>query len=245
MADNPYARTAYGTPAVHPAYAGAPAAVDTRPLFTRAFGWMAVGLLVSAVAAGLVLTVPALMNAVLGNRLVFFALIGAQLITVLVLSARIHKMSVLAATLAFLGYAAMNGLTLSVIFLAYTAGSIASVFVITGLTFAFMAVWGATTKRDLSKFGSLLTMALVGVIIAMVVNIFMKSDTFAYLISIVGVLVFVGLTAFDVQKLKAMSATIDGEVTLGRLGILGALTLYLDFVNLFLFLLRLLGGRRD
>ncbi|MBE2186981.1 MAG: Bax inhibitor-1/YccA family protein [Rhodothermales bacterium] len=245
MADNPYYQSAYGYAETHPAYAGARAAVDLRPLFTRAFGWMAVGLLLSAAAAALVLNVPALQQLVLGNRLVFFGLMIAELAVVWILSARIHRMSVPAATLGFLGYAAMNGLTLSVFAFAYTTASIASVFVITSLTFAFMALWGATTKRDLSSWGSILIMALIGVIVAMIVNLFMNSSVLGWIISIVGVLVFVGLTAYDVQKLKTMAADVDGEVTLGRLGILGALTLYLDFVNLFLFLLRILGGRRD
>lgn len=246
MADNPHYQGAYGyAPQTHPAYAGAPALVDTRPLFTRAFGWMAAGLLVSAAVAYATANSPALLNLVFGNRAVLFGLFIAQLAAVWILSSRIHRMSVPAATIGFLGYAALNGVTLATILLVYTAASIASVFVITSLMFAFMALWGATTKKDLSSWGSILFMALIGLILASVVNWFMNSATLSYVISYAGVLIFVGLTAYDVQKLKHMAADVDGPVTLGRLAILGALTLYLDFINLFLFLLRILGGRRD
>ena len=225
----------------------APSAVrgaDTAALFPRIYGWMTAGLLVTAAVALLVSTSEAVLSLVFGNRLVFFGAILVELGVVAFLSARIHVLSQAAAAGLFLFYAALNGVTISVILLVYTAASVASVFLITGLTFALMSVIGMTTKRDLSGWGGLLMMGVVGLVVALVVNLFLGSDTLAWVISLVGVGLFVALTAYDTQKLKALAAEVDGPADTGRLAILGALTLYLDFINLFLFLVRLLGRRR-
>jgi FtsH-binding integral membrane protein len=149
------------------------------------------------------------------------------------------------ATMIFLGYAAINGIIFTPLFLAYTAESIASTFFTTAGTFAAMAIYGATTKRDLTKMGSMLMMALFGLIIATLVNVFLQNSLFNLVISIVGVIIFVGLTAYDVQKLTRMSQQFQSEDDMQRFAIIGALTLYLDFINLFVYLLRLLGVRRD
>ncbi|MGV8839886.1 MAG: Bax inhibitor-1/YccA family protein [Bauldia sp.] len=167
----------------------------------------------------------------------------APLALVLFLSFRIHKMSVGAAQLTFLGYAALLGISLSSIFIVYDIGSIAQVFFITAATFGAMSLWGYTTKRDLTGMGSFLMMGLIGLIIAMIVNIFLASDGLSWIISIVGVLVFTGLTAYDTQKIKEMYSANDDGTLAGRKAIMGALTLYLDFINLFLMMLRLLGNR--
>lgn len=161
------------------------------------------------------------------------------------LSSRINKMSANMAIGLFLLYAALNGLTLSVILLAYTGASIASTFFITAGTFGAFSAYGYFTKKDLSGWGSFLLMALIGLIIASIVNLFLRSAGFYYIISYIGVLIFVGLTAYDTQKIKQMSLMVDADSEAGKKGaILGALTLYLDFINMFIFLLRILGNRR-
>jgi len=163
---------------------------------------------------------------------------------VLFLSWRIQSMSVAAAQTSFLAYAALIGVTLSSIFLIYTYASIAQVFFIAAATFGAMSLYGYTTKRDLSGFGSFLFMGLIGVVIAMVVNIFLRSPAIAFAISIIGVLVFTGLTAYDTQSIKEMYVENDDGTVAGRKAIFGALRLYLDFINLFIMLLQLLGNRR-
>lgn len=161
------------------------------------------------------------------------------------LSSRINKMSTNMAIGLFLLYAALNGLTLSVILLAYTGASIASTFFITAGTFGAFSAYGYFTKKDLSGWGGFLYMALIGLIIASVVNLFLRSAGFYYIVSYIGVLIFVGLTAYDTQKIKQMSLMVDADSDAGKKGaILGALTLYLDFINMFIFLLRILGNRR-
>lgn len=174
--------------------------------------------------------------------IVTFAPIGF----ILIMSFAFNKLSASALMILFLVYSAVMGLSLSFIFLIYTAGSIYSTFGVTAGMFGFMAVLGYTTKTDLTKFGSILMMALIGIILAMVVNFFVGSGTLDLIISILGVLIFTGLTAYDVQKLKRIGAGIEhGTEGANKLAIMGALTLYLDFINLFLFLLRFLGGRKD
>ncbi len=178
----------------------------------------------------------------------FFVLIIAELGMVFFLSARISKIQATTATSLFLGYAFLNGLTLSMIFLAYTSSSIASTFFITAGMFGAMAIYGLVTKRDLSGLGSFLFMGLVGIIIASIVNIFLKSSSLYWVISLLGVFIFVGLTAYDVQKIKKIGedGIMDqGEVMVRKGAIMGALTLYLDFINLFLMLLRFFGGSRN
>jgi FtsH-binding integral membrane protein len=167
----------------------------------------------------------------------------APLGLVLFLSFRVHKMSVAAAQTTFWIFAAILGISLSSIFIVYDLGSIAQVFFITAAMFGAMSLWGYTTKRDLTGFGSFLFMGLIGLIIAMVVNLFLASSALEFIISIIGVLVFTGLTAYDTQKIKEMYYANDDGTVAGRKAIMGALALYLDFINLFLMLLRLLGNR--
>lgn len=187
-----------------------------------------------------------LVNFETGGMTIFgWVVMFAPLLFVIAMSASFNRLSSFNLLMLFIAYSAVMGISLSFIFLAYTAGSITSTFFITGGTFAAMALLGYTTKQDLTKFGSILFMALIGIIIAMLVNIFMGSAMVDYIISCLGVLIFTGLTAYDVQKLKRIGAGIEyGSESSNKLAIMGALTLYLDFVNLFLFLLRLFGDRR-
>ena len=168
----------------------------------------------------------------------------APLGMVFFLSFRVQKMSVSAAQMTFWAFAALLGVSLSSIFAVYTATSITQVFFISAATFGAMSLWGYTTKRDLTQMSSFLMMGLIGVIIAMVVNIFLASSALAFAISVIGVLIFVGLTAYDTQKIKEMYSVNDDGTVAGRKAIMGALTLYLDFINIFLFLLQLFGDRR-
>ena len=202
---------------------------------------MGAGLALTALLALMTVSSPALLNAVIGNRLVFYGLMLGELGLVFVLSGAIDRLSATTATLLFMGYSALNGVTLSVVFLVYTADSIASTFVITAGMFGAMSAYGYLTRRDLTSWGSFLFMGLIGVVIASLVNIFLHSSAVSWIVSAIGVIVFTGLTAYDTQKIKAMAATgAEGR----KPAILGALTLYLDFINLFLMLLRLLGNRR-
>ncbi len=207
------------------------------------YGWMAAGLALSMVTAQLTLGIPNVAQLVFGNMFVFYGLLFAELGLVLYLSARVMTMTTGMAKAGFLAYAALNGVTLSVIFRAYTADSIASVFFITSGMFAATSAYGYVTKRDLTGFGSFLFMGLIGIVIASVVNIFMNSEMLQWVVSVIGVFVFAGLAAYDTQKIKAIMAEVD-EARQGNAAILGALRLYLDFVNLFLMMLRLFGRRR-
>ena len=216
-----------------------------QTFITRVYGWMALGLLITAMTAGYVASSAAIMQTILGNRLVFYALIGAELILVFGLSAAISKISPAAATGAFLLYAALNGATLSVIFLIYTAASLGSVFLVTAGMFGAMAIYGTATKRDLTALGSFMFMGLIGVIIASFVNYFLKSAMIYWISSYFGVFIFVGLTAYDAQKIKNIAGQGLSAEDSGRASVMGALALYLDFVNMFLFLLRIFGRRRD
>ena len=212
----------------------------------KVFNWMAVGLGLTGVIAWLTAS-SGLANSIVGSPM-FMILIVAELGMVFYLSARIEKIQPGTATGLFLGYAVLNGLTLSTVFLAYTGASIGGTFVITAGMFGAMAVYGMVTKRDLSGMGSFLFMGLIGIIIASIVNIFLKSSSVYWAISVIGVLVFVGLTAWDVQKIKTMGEQgimEQGEAAIRKGSIIGALALYLDFINLFLMLLRFFGGSRD
>jgi FtsH-binding integral membrane protein len=221
-----------------------PVRAETRFL-TRVYGWMAGGLVTTAVAAWFTLSTPALLQLIFGNRLVFYGLLLGELGLVAWMSGLVGRMSASTAALVFLGYSALNGLTLSCIFLVYTSSSIASTFVITAGTFGAMSVYGLVTSRPLDGLGSFAFMGLIGVILASVVNLFLRSSMLEFVISCVGVIVFVGLTAYDTRKLKMMAAQIEADSEAGRKGaVQGALSLYLDFINLFLMLLRLLGNRR-
>jgi len=212
------------------------------------YNWMAIGLGLTAAIAYYVSNSQAAIQFVFGNKMVFYGLIIAELGFVFYLSARIQKIQASTATALFVIYAALNGVTMSFIFLAYTSASIASTFVVCSVTFLACSIYGMITKRDLTSLGGFMTMGLIGIIIASVVNMFVQSSGMAILISYVGVLVFVGLTAYDTQKLKTMAATLPDNASgaMVRKGaIMGALTLYLDFINLFLMLLRIMGGSRD
>ena len=213
---------------------------------TGVYYWMTFALGLSALCAWAVGTTPALTNLVYKNPLLLTVLIVAELGLVIAVSWGINKMSAATATALFALYAALNGVTLGYIFIVYTIPAITSAFLTTTLTFAVMAIIGSVTKRDLTRLGSILLMALIGLIIASFVNIFLKNSTMGWIITYAGVLVFVGLTAYDAQKVKQMYLTMGGDMETNRkISVLGALTLYLDFVNLFLMLLRIFGGRRN
>jgi FtsH-binding integral membrane protein len=212
------------------------------------YNWMAIGLGLTGLMAYYVSNSESLMKLIFGNQLLFFGLIIGELVLVFSLAGRAHKMQASTATGLFVLYAALNGVTLSAIFLIYTRSSITSTFFICAATFVACSIYGMTTKRDLTSLGGFLTMGLIGIIIASVVNLFIRSSGMSLVISYIGVLVFVGLTAYDTQKLKnmALSQPEGLEAAVVRKGaILGALSLYLDFINLFLMLLRILGANRS
>jgi len=212
------------------------------------YNWMAVGLGLTGFVAFAVANNESLLRIVFGNQMLFFGLIIAELGLVFYLSARVNKISPSTATGLFVLYAGLNGVTISFIFIVYTASSIASTFFVCAATFVASSIFGWTTKRDLTSMGSFMFMGLIGIIIASVVNMFMQSSAVAMIVSYVGVLVFVGLTAWDTQKLKNMALTQPDGLDAGvvRKGaIIGALSLYLDFINLFLMLLHILGASRE
>lgn len=212
------------------------------------YNWMAIGLAITGFLAYYVSGNESIRNLVLGNSMIFIVLILAELGLVFAIAGMINKMSAGTATALFVLYSALNGLTLSFIFLVYTTASIGRTFFICAGTFIACSIYGWTTKRDLTSFGGFLMMGLFGIIIATVVNIFLRSDAVTMAVTYLGVFIFVGLTAYDTQKIKNMALTqpdgLDGQVV--RKGaILGALSLYLDFINLFLMLLRIFGTGRD
>jgi uncharacterized protein len=216
------------------------------------YQWMSLGLIITAVLSYVTAHTPALLslifNAETGSpTLLFWALLIGELIMVMVIAGAINKLSATTASGLFVLYSALNGVTLSFIFMVYTQASIVSTFFICAAMFGAMSVYGLVTKKDLTSWGSFLFMGLIGVIIASVVNIFLQSSAMHFIIGIVGVLVFTGLTAYDTQQLKVMgeSAPSDDATAVRRGTILGALRLYLDFINLFLMLLRLFGGSRN
>lgn len=214
-------------------------------LMRKVYVWMAMALAITAITAYGVAASPALTNLIFSSKVIFFGLIIAELILVFWVSARIEKLSLTTATLMFILYSVLNGATLATIFLAYSPEIIAKTFFVTAGTFGAMAVYGYFTKSDLSSWGKLLIMAVIGLIIAGVVNMFLKSSMMDLVVSVLGVLIFVGLTAYDSQKIKRMLAmqTDMGE-TAQKVALMGALSLYLDFINLFLYLLRLFGRER-
>jgi len=210
------------------------------------YNWMAVGLLLTAGVSWYVANSQAMLNLIFGNKMVFFGLIIAEFGLVIAISAGMQRMKAGTATLLFLLYSALNGATLSIIFKVYTQSSIFSTFVVCAAMFGTCSIYGMVTKKDLTGIGNFMFMGLIGIIIASVVNVFLKSSGMAIIISYVGVVVFVGLTAYDTQKIKAMALAQPGDLDSGTLrkgAILGALTLYLDFINLFLMLLRIMGNR--
>ena len=206
----------------------------------QVYGWMTCGLLLTAFVSWYAANTPAILNFILSSQII------AQLALVFVISGMVNRLSGAVATSLFMLYSALTGLTLSSIFIAYTYSSIASTFVVTAGMFGAMSLYGYTTKRDLSGFGSMLFMALIGIVLASLVNIWLKSTALMWAITYIGVVVFVGLTAYDTQKLKAMGEQLnaDDKDSFRKYAIVGALTLYLDFINLFLMLLRIFGNRR-
>lgn len=223
------------------------AQIQVNAFIRSVYNWMAIGLALTGFVAFYVANTPSILQVIFGNKWLFYGLIIGELGLVFYLSAWVQKIQASTATALFVLYAALNGATLSLIFLVYTAASITSTFFICAATFTAFSIYGMTTRRDLTSVGSFMTMGLIGIIIASVVNIFVKSSAMSMIISYVGVLIFVGLTAYDTQKLKTMALTQPADVgaaVVRKGAIMGALTLYLDFINLFLMLLRILGDRR-
>jgi FtsH-binding integral membrane protein len=216
-----------------------------RMFLAQVYAWMGFALGITAMVGWYVVNSPQMLNAIFSNRALFFGMIIGELVLVAVLSRAVQRMSAFMTTLIFFVYSMLNGFTLSVLFLAYTAESIASTFVITAGTFGVMSLYGFITKRDLSSIGNLCVMALFGLIIASLVNIFFHNSMLYWISTYAGIIVFVGLTAYDTQKIKRIQAeAFEDEDQERKVSILAALTLYLDFINLFIYLLRLLGRRR-
>jgi len=221
----------------------------TTSFINRVYGWMSGGLVVTGIIAYLIGTDPEMTMKLIANPGLLWGAIIGEFVLVIAISAGINKMSSAVATGCFLLYSALTGVTLSLIFLRYSMEGIATTFFVTSMTFGAMSVYGYVTKRDLTSIGNLCFMALIGLIIASVVNIFIGSSALYWGVTYLGILIFVGLTAYDTQKIKEMSMALGDELTMTETGkkyaILGALALYLDFINLFLLLLRLFGGNRD
>lgn len=206
----------------------------------QSFGWMFIGLLITAIVSLIVSSSPGIISAIYSSSIIFFLLILLELGLVFYLSLKIRTMSSQAALASYLLYSALNGITLSAILLIYTSSSIFSAFTVAALLFGAMSIYGTTTKRDLTSIGSLAFMGLIGVIIASIVNFFIKSSGLDQILSYLIVFIFIGLTAYDTQKLKQLPGFAGGNT-----GIMGALMLYLDFINIFLALLRIMGRRRN
>lgn len=222
----------------------AAAADQTSGFLNAVYGWMCFGLVVTSASAWFTASSPTLVRTILANGPLFWGLAFVQLAIVFVLSARVQRMTSTTAALLFIAYSALTGLTLSFVLLAYTGESIATTFLVSGGTFAGLAIYGTTTKRSLSGLGQFLFMGLVGVVLASFVGIFWHSDALQFVLSFVGVLVFAGLTAYDAQRLAVMAREAPSD-DVSSYAIVGALALYLDFMNLFLFLLRFTGNRRQ
>ncbi len=215
-------------------------------LMRKVFVWMTLALAITGLTAYGVATSPAILSLIFSSKVTFFGLIIAEFALVFAISGAINRLSLSTATMLFILYSVINGATLSTIFFAFSVATIGKVFFITAGTFGAMALVGYTTKTDLTSMGKLLFMALLGIIIASVVNMFVASSGLDLILSYVGVLVFVGLTAYDTQKIKQMcQAAPDAGESAQKLALIGALSLYLDFINLFLYLLRIFGNNRD
>jgi len=222
-----------------------PAESETRAFIWKVYGWMTAGLAMTGLISVYMAGNPELISQLMSTPFLFWSLIIVEFIMVASLAGLVHRMSATAATVTFLVYSGLNGVTASLIFLAYTHASIASTFFITAGTFGLMSLYGATTKTNLTSIGNFCVMGLIGIILASVVNIFMKSSAIYWATTYIGVFVFVGLTAYDTQRIKNLNmAGMEGTDEERSMAILGALTLYLDFVNLFFDLLRLTGKKR-
>ncbi len=211
----------------------------------QVYAWMTAGLLVTSAVAAYSASSPIVLNLIYGNPVTIWVLFIVQIGLVIGLSAGINRLAPATAVALFIGYAALNGLTLSAIFLVYTYTSIAQTFLATAATFGAMSLYGATTKRDLSTAGNLLVMALIGFVIGSVVNIFWANSVLYWVITYLGIAVFIGLTAWDTQQIKRLGQQAHDDASIQRVAIIGALTLYLDFINLFVLLLRIFGSRRE
>lgn len=225
---------AYASKAVHAA------------LMRSVYTWMTLALIITGFVSMYVAKSYTLLSMIAQNSMMFWGLIIAEVGMVWYLSARINRIAFSTATILFIVYSILNGVTLSFIFLIYTMSSIAATFFVTAATFGVMAIWGYVTKKDLTRIGSLCIMGVIGLIIASLVNMFLHNSMMDLVISCVGVLLFVGLTAYDSQKIKQLLTSDDMEVneTTQKIALMGAMTLYLDFINLFLYLLRLMGDRK-
>ena len=220
-------------------------AAEQQQFMVRVYNWMGAGLGITGVMAFYIANTPTMLNILMGNPILPIVLIVAQIGLVFWLASRVMQMSVSQATGVFLLYAGLTGITFSTLFVVYTAASITSTFLVTAGTFSAMSFYGYTTKKDLTSWGSFLFMGLIGLIIASLVNMFMQSPMLHWIITYAGVLIFVGLTAYDTQKIKEMNILgNEGTDEDTKEAIRGALTLYLDFINLFLMLLRIMGDRR-
>jgi len=224
----------------------APVQISSREVaeyVSKVFGWMFVGLLLTAVSSLVAALVPQVQELLMTSKFLFLGLILVNFGIVVFISARFTRMNYATLLGSFLAYSVINGIVLSFIFSVYDFRVITTSFTVTAVTFGIMAIAGYTTKTDLTKFGRLLMMALVGIIIASLVNLFLGSETLYWIVSYVGVAVFVGLIAYDTQKVKSYAMIPDAEMR-KKAGIMGALSLYLDFINLFMFILRIFGNRR-
>lgn len=218
-------------------------AVATNTLIRSVYIWMCTALLLTGATASLIAQMPSVVETIISNSILFWGLLIAQFGLVWAISARVNQFSLGTLSALFMLYSFLTGVTFSVYFLAFTTESIASTFFITAGTFGVMSLYGYLTKSDLTKLGNLCIMVLIGIIIASIVNFFMHSETLYWVVTYAGVLVFIGLIAYDTQKIKALATFEDNEQT-QKWAICDALTLYLDFINLFLMLLRILGKRR-
>lgn len=216
-----------------------------RKFLTKVYGWMSLALLLSGITAFIVATSPFLINLVFGNKIGFPLLAIGEIVLVWWLSASIRKISTMAASIAFLAYSVINGATLASIFYVFSLDSIIVVFLVSALMFIGMSLYGVFSKSDIMSFGRYFSMAIIGLIVASVINIFLKSSGFNWVISIVTVVIFTGLTAYDTRKMILVSQQADGNDMFQKASIIGALELYLDFINIFLALLRIFGKSRD
>lgn len=221
-------------------------ATAERKLMRNVYAWMSLALAITGLTSYYVAGSQAIVTAIFSNQIIFWGIAIAELVIVLALTAKINSLSFSTAGIMFAVYSILNGVLISSIFMIYTMDSIATTFFISAGMFAAMAIVGSTTKKDLSGIGRFAIMAVIGLIIASVVNIFLKSSTFEFIISIIGVIIFAALTAYDAQKIKAMLHEYGTDVneTSQKIALLGSLSLYLDFINMFLYLLRLFGSRK-
>ena len=214
-------------------------------VFRRVYIWMTMALCITGLTALIIANNNDIMYSLLQNEATFWIIMIAELALVFILAGRLHKLSMGTATILFILYSVLNGITMSLIFIIYTESSIAATFFVTAGTFGAVSLYGLATKKDLSSWGSILIMGVIGIVIASVVNIFMGSETLYWIISYAGVLIFVGLTAYDTQKIKEvlLNPNVEVDDNLNKIALFGALQLYLDFINLFMHLLRIMGSR--